>query len=224
MVQVEDNEEAAETHFAPSSPIPTDVETLEHQADDLATTANPDEISVDTDAEAFMEDSLPPNPNAVADTQMDAEDETEDPRAFRDEIQYSGATGEATLRFDIARLRNRMETRRVHRSKRPPSTRDAFSTLSNGAVTKAAGVQNRDADAAEAALARVIRKDDFANMQVLGQFNKGFIIARLQHEGDGSKAPASDDLFIVDQHASDEKYNFETLQRTTVIKAQALIK
>jgi DNA mismatch repair protein PMS2 len=34
----------------------------------------------------------------------------------------------------------------------------------------------------------------------------------------------TDDLFIIDQHASDEKYNFETLQQTTVIKAQSLIR
>ncbi len=40
----------------------------------------------------------------------------------------------------------------------------------------------------------------------------GFIIARL-----GS------DLFIIDQHATDEKYNFETLMKTTVIQSQRLI-
>jgi DNA mismatch repair protein PMS2 len=49
-------------------------------------------------------------------------------------------------------------------------------------------------------------------MQVIGQFNLGFIIARL-----GS------DLFILDQHACDEKYTFETLQRTTKIHEQPLI-
>lgn len=32
----------------------------------------------------------------------------------------------------------------------------------------------------------------------------------------------NDDLFIVDQHASDEKYNFETLQRTTEMQSQQL--
>lgn len=46
-------------------------------------------------------------------------------------------------------------------------------------------------------------------MKVLGQFNLGFILARL-----GS------DLFIIDQHATDEKYNFETLQRTCTLNAQ----
>ena len=49
-------------------------------------------------------------------------------------------------------------------------------------------------------------------MRVVGQFNRGFIIARL-----GS------DLFIVDQHASDEKFNFERLQASTVLNRQPLV-
>ena len=55
-------------------------------------------------------------------------------------------------------------------------------------------------------------KDNFADMHILGQFNLGFIIAQL-----GS------DLFIIDQHATDEKYNFEELQKHTVIQSQKLI-
>jgi len=49
-------------------------------------------------------------------------------------------------------------------------------------------------------------------MSIYGQFNLGFILAGL-----GS------DLFIIDQHATDEKYNFETLQKNTVIKSQAMV-
>jgi len=49
-------------------------------------------------------------------------------------------------------------------------------------------------------------------MKIVGQFNLGFIITKLEN-----------DLFIVDQHATDEKYNFETLQRTTSLKTQKLI-
>ena len=49
-------------------------------------------------------------------------------------------------------------------------------------------------------------------MKIVGQFNLGFIIAKL-----------GNDLFIIDQHATDEKYNFETLQRTTTLKSQTLI-
>ena len=44
------------------------------------------------------------------------------------------------------------------------------------------------------------------------QFNLGFIIAKN-----------GEDLFIVDQHATDEKYNFEMLQRHTVLQSQQLI-
>jgi DNA mismatch repair protein PMS2 len=67
-------------------------------------------------------------------------------------------------------------------------------------------------DIAETELERIFKKSDFKNMQVLGQFNLGFIVTRL-----------GQDLFIVDQHASDEKFNFEKLQRTTVLNRQPLL-
>jgi len=65
---------------------------------------------------------------------------------------------------------------------------------------------------AETELERIFKKSDFKNMQVLGQFNLGFIVTRL-----------GQDLFIVDQHASDEKFNFERLQNTTVLNRQPLL-
>lgn len=49
-------------------------------------------------------------------------------------------------------------------------------------------------------------------MEIVGQFNLGFIITKLGR-----------DLFIVDQHATDEKYNFETLQAQTTLKNQKLV-
>ena len=51
----------------------------------------------------------------------------------------------------------------------------------------------------------------FKVMEVLGQFNLGFIIAKLDN-----------DLFIIDQHALDEKFN-QNQQRNTTIKSQRLI-
>ena len=65
---------------------------------------------------------------------------------------------------------------------------------------------------AEKELQRQISKSNFKDMSIFGQFNLGFIIVGLR-----------DDLFIVDQHATDEKYNFETLQRTTVINSQKMV-
>lgn len=55
-------------------------------------------------------------------------------------------------------------------------------------------------------------KDMFKYMEIIGQFNLGFIITKLKS-----------DLFIIDQHATDEKYNFEMLQQNTVLKGQRLI-
>ena len=49
-------------------------------------------------------------------------------------------------------------------------------------------------------------------MEIIGQFNLGFIIVKY-----------GPDLFIVDQHASDEKYNFEDLEKNTVLQSQRLI-
>ncbi|XP_041363621.1 mismatch repair endonuclease PMS2-like isoform X2 [Gigantopelta aegis] len=69
-----------------------------------------------------------------------------------------------------------------------------------------------DNKAAEDELQKEITKDMFQDMDIVGQFNLGFIIAK-----------SGDDLFIVDQHASDEKFNFEMLQRHTVIDSQKLI-
>ncbi|KAL1748229.1 histidine kinase-like ATPase [Schizophyllum fasciatum] len=80
-----------------------------------------------------------------------------------------------------------------------------------------------DAESAASALARVIDKADFANMDIVGQFNRGFIIARRRKQAN-SGCPSMDDLFIVDQHASDERYNFETLQQTTKIESQRLLR
>ena len=96
-----------------------------------------------------------------------------------------------------------------------------------------AGVGNTDDEEAVEALSRVIDKPDFATMEVVGQFNLGFIVVRrrksrtnIQGDDDasGEGELAMDDLFIVDQHAADEKYNFETLQRKTKIKSQQMIR
>lgn len=64
----------------------------------------------------------------------------------------------------------------------------------------------------EEELSKEISKDSFKSMQIIGQFNLGFIVTRLE-----------DDLFIIDQHATDEIYNFETLQKTTELTSQKLV-
>ncbi|VDM52342.1 unnamed protein product [Angiostrongylus costaricensis] len=65
---------------------------------------------------------------------------------------------------------------------------------------------------AEEELNRTLKKSDFREMSVIGQFNKGFIVTFLRNH-----------LFLVDQHASDEKYNFERFQKKARVETQRLI-
>ncbi|KAL9116995.1 MAG: hypothetical protein Q9187_006472, partial [Circinaria calcarea] len=78
----------------------------------------------------------------------------------------------------------------------------------------------QDAESAEERLSLIVSKEDFSSMQIIGQFNLGFIIAA--RPSDPSNPSSTDELFIIDQHASDEKYNFERLQATTVVQNQRL--
>ncbi|QLL31407.1 hypothetical protein HG536_0B02700 [Torulaspora globosa] len=71
-------------------------------------------------------------------------------------------------------------------------------------------------DEGERYLTLTVKKSDFEEMEVVGQFNLGFIIVTRHARG-------KYDLFIIDQHASDEKYNFEMLQKSTTFKSQKLI-
>ena len=84
-------------------------------------------------------------------------------------------------------------------------------------------------DSAEERLSLTVSKLDFARMRIVGQFNLGFILASRQAASEekralaGSGEKASDELFIIDQHASDEKYNFERLQAETIVQNQRLV-
>ncbi|EMS11021.1 DNA mismatch repair protein pms2, putative [Entamoeba histolytica HM-3:IMSS] len=51
---------------------------------------------------------------------------------------------------------------------------------------------------------RKMKKTTLEEIEIIGQFNKGFIIGKLGY-----------DLYIIDQHAADEIYNYETLLRKT---------
>lgn len=64
----------------------------------------------------------------------------------------------------------------------------------------------------EVRLNTLIKKSDFDKMDIIGQFNLGFIITRLNN-----------DLFVVDQHASDEIHTYEKLVQNIELGAQNLI-
>lgn len=91
-----------------------------------------------------------------------------------------------------------------------------------------------EAENAEEKLSLTIHKGDFSKMKIVGQFNLGFVLAVRPSIACKPPSPQSttaqlrgwedDELFIVDQHASDEKFNFERLQATTVVQSQRLVR
>ncbi|RSL59986.1 hypothetical protein CEP53_005591 [Fusarium sp. AF-6] len=87
-------------------------------------------------------------------------------------------------------------------------------------------VTDLDAADAEEKLSLTIARKDFLKMRIAGQFNLGFIIAvrPAQARSDDELEPSEhDELFIVDQHATDEKYNFERLQQAQTVQSQRLV-
>jgi DNA mismatch repair protein PMS2 len=91
---------------------------------------------------------------------------------------------------------------------------------------KALEGESISAESEEERLALTVSKHDFARMHIVGQFNLGFILAVRPPESSqssGVNATKSDELFIIDQHASDEKFNFERLQADTVVNNQRLV-
>ena len=94
---------------------------------------------------------------------------------------------------------------------------DAGADLRTAAVLPTSTQLNKEDP--EERLSLTVTKADFKEMQIIGQFNLGFIIAVRPPT---STSPTSD-LFIIDQHASDEKYNFERLSATTMLVSQRLV-
>jgi DNA mismatch repair protein PMS2 len=97
-------------------------------------------------------------------------------------------------------------------------------SLSTYPAHNTSSVERIDASDAESKLSLIIAKGDFSKMKVIGQFNLGFVITvkpagRTSLNSEGKH----DELFIIDQHASDEKYNYEKLQNTTEIQSQRLV-
>ncbi|KXJ75099.1 hypothetical protein RP20_CCG012315 [Aedes albopictus] len=117
------------------------------------------------------------------------------------------ATNKKCLDIDLSSLKSLIENERSLAAADAASRNTSLSRLKF--KSKINPSNNR---AAEDELQTEISKDKFTQMEIIGQFNLGFIIARLDQ-----------DLFIIDQHATDEKYNFEDLQRTTVLQNQKLV-
>ncbi|PCH42834.1 DNA mismatch repair protein MutL [Wolfiporia cocos MD-104 SS10] len=140
-------------------------------------------------------------------------------QASRPEIVRTTDAEDVSFDFDLARVEACW--RSMQRAPPAPISTDIHHRTPN-LHSEAFADSGDDREAVEA-LSRVIDKSDFASMDIVGQFNLGFIIARRKVAQDDS-TNGMDDLFIVDQHAADEKYNFERLQQITKIDSQKLIR
>ena len=149
--------------------------------------------------------SAPPS-NTAAATASSSHDAVS---GVRTEVVRTVIGAAPPLAFDLERTTSAW-SRYLERNAAAPAPPPAHRSSELGHADLAADNEN-----ATATLARVLSKADFGSMRVVGQFNRGFIVARL-------RGAANDDLFIVDQHAADEKYNFETLQATTRLESQRL--
>ncbi|KAI0753876.1 hypothetical protein C8Q74DRAFT_345760 [Fomes fomentarius] len=160
--------------------------------------------------------------------------------ATSEEIVRTGERESVWLSFDVSRVAASWERLRSSLKDAVRERRDREEREERERVTlnSAAGVGSAaDNEEAAEALSRVIEKRDFERMEVIGQFNLGFIVVRRRKSASagnpsdsgnsnhsGAGGTDMDDLFIVDQHAADEKYNFETLQKTTRIDSQKLFR
>lgn len=109
---------------------------------------------------------------------------------------------EVQVKFNIEKLRDNLKL----------VTSDVYNESIDPLLGFHARIAPSQNNAAEDELRRNVTKEMFKDMEIIGQFNLGFIIAKIH-----------DDLFIIDQHATDEKYNFETLQKEHCLKGQRLI-
>lgn len=128
------------------------------------------------------------------------------------------STTQLTTVIDISTNGLKQQMRQLQSSKQGAYNKQG-STAATAKTFAAASVS------AEEKLSLTISKPDFARMRIAGQFNLGFILATRSSTSSTPKGTASpEDLFIIDQHASDEIYNFHRLSATTILTPQALVR
>eukprot|EP00762_Andalucia_godoyi_P007546 ANDGO_00801.mRNA.1 DNA mismatch repair protein PMS1 len=125
--------------------------------------------------------------------------------AFKEDAAF--VQSQSRVHLSLSSIRSRFDSR-------SRGGNDLLSTVVANPVDHVfnAGLDPNENAECEKELSKQISKDDFTRMKIIGQFNKGFILAMLDNH-----------LFIIDQHASDEIHNFFKLQATTKLHTQKLI-
>ncbi|KAL7412123.1 hypothetical protein BDY24DRAFT_109550 [Mrakia frigida] len=206
--EVDEDGEEDEIEFLDEAPLSArTVNQSKHRPSPVAP-AGGDEEEDEEDEDDLQPISPPPRPSV-----------RQVPRPNIPPRGLSSTIGDQTISFDLPSVSTRLAQALLLQ---PPSVLPSPpSSLFVQPKPKAidpdlASTANVHSESAALELQRTIDKSDFALMKVVGQYNLGFIVVR-------KRSVAGDDLFIVDQHASDEKFNFETLQLTTRIQSQKLL-
>lgn len=191
-----------------------DLETSNDVGDEGITPRAKDDIGGGRDSLEVEEDGDDVEPmghDAVAfdDVLLAKTDET---RSARGRESIGSGTVSFSFESMIQRRRNAKVSAETLRKNAAQPTSTSTATYASASIPNDKDAPVPDVVKAASELERVFDKSDFTKMRIVGQFNLGFILATL-----------GDDLFIVDQHASDEIYNFEKLQRTTTLNRQPLI-
>ncbi|GKC52857.1 DNA mismatch repair protein [Tanacetum coccineum] len=186
-----------------ASPHNQDPITIEKPAPVSKSVLDPTSPEKTSDALEVIDISTPPNSSQPA---LDAPDPSHPKMCY-------------TLWFSFEELKKKRQQKlsAFQASKSTPRfslTKGCYAdaTLEHSQVVKE-DAKARALSAATSELEKLFKKEDFGRMKVIGQFNLGFIIGKLDQ-----------DLFIVDQvlrlyhlsilnltHAADEKYNYEHL-------------
>ena len=179
--------------------LPDDDETL--QRDNIISTTDLPDISHRTDRhngeiQGDIQDSI----TYIAEAAAAAPEDAARRMGFRSEIATRASKREVITACDLEKIRKRYKRNRTaHGGSDNSSIRDSHPSSPN--LLPAAGVNNQDSTEVDRTLSRVIQKEDFAGMEVIGQYNKAFIIARRQVT-DAKTQADSDDLFIIGKASS----------------------
>lgn len=128
----------------------------------------------------------------IADSQAVIAEDDAAPGDFRNEILKASPQGEIIMRCDIERIRTRAK-RRLELD--DIAARNKKRKLDETDMLPEAGITNTDTAQVDRVLSRVIQKEDFAKMDILGQYNLAFIIARRKKPEENGQT--IDDIFII---------------------------
>ncbi|KAI0840834.1 DNA mismatch repair protein MutL [Hypoxylon sp. FL0890] len=184
---------------------------------------SPTLVPGEEDPEDKIKETQQPQAEDAADATQDSAKTAADETQKRTQSFIKGSTKKKDSTFSLQQtLRIDEEHIQATLAMYQDYLKDASLTTGTELVT-----DRLDAEDAEEKLSLTISKSDFGKMRIIGQFNLGFILAVRPTKTDPNdpeeRGDRDDELFIIDQHATDEKYNFERLQANTVVQSQRLV-